>query len=337
MYNGIPYFGVLWLALAGLAVEGRAQVIQNPANPAPPQLPVESTQVRPTYVLGPNDQMMIRANDVDELNEKVFRVEQDGTMTLPLIGEIKAAGRTVQQLEADIAEKLKTLVRNPQVNITVTQFRKDVVLFVGAFTRQGFLELEGSQTLVEMLTKAGLQASASRYIRLTRRQEAGPIPLPGAVQDPVTKVSTVDISLGSLTDTVNPAQDVVLEPNDIITATKAEKVYVEGGFNKVGTLDLDERESLSVMQVITMSGGLVADARADKAQILRPVLNTARRAVIPIDLKRVMSTEANDYPLLPNDVLYVPVNKSHLKNLGRVLQVAGPIAVGVIFYILSRY
>ena len=95
-----------------------------------------------------NDQMIIRVRDVEEINERTFRVEQDGTMTLPLIGSLQAAGRSVQQLQSDITEKLKTLVRDPLVLITVTQYRIDPVIFVGAFARQGALPLEGRQTLV---------------------------------------------------------------------------------------------------------------------------------------------------------------------------------------------
>lgn len=339
MYSKTPNFLRLCLAVAILAVGGAAQVIQNPANPAQAaQAPTETAQVRPTYILGPGDQMLIRARDVDEIDQKTFRVDEDGTLTLPLVGEIKAAGRTVQQLEADIADRLKTLVRNPQINITMIQFRQDIVFFTGAFLRPGLYPLDGPHTLTEMLIKVGgLAPTASRTVRLTRKMEAGPIPLPGAIEDSERRVSTVDISLASLTDTVNPAEDIVLAANDTVTATKAEKIYVQGAFNKTGTLDLDERESLSAMQVIVMSGGLTADAVPAKAEILRPVLNTARRAVIPVDLKEVMSARANDFPLMPNDVLYVPVSRSHLRTVGKVLQYAAPISVGLIFFILSRY
>jgi polysaccharide biosynthesis/export protein len=339
MHRKVQYLAIFWLAMAGIAADGAAQVIQNPANPAAPaQAVAEPAQVRPTYVLGPTDQMIIRARDVDEINEKPFRVDVDGTILLPLIGSIQAAGRTVQQLEADITEKLKALVRNPQVSITMTQFRQDIVSFLGAFVKPGLYPLEGRQTLSDMLIKVGnVQPNASRYIKLTRRLEAGPIPLPGAAEDRAGNVSTVEINLGNLSDTINAAEDVVLLANDVITATKAEKIYVEGGFMKIGVLDMDERESLSALQVITMSGGFQPDAEPSKAKILRPVLNTSRRAAIPVDLSKVLATQANDFPLLPNDVLFVPTNKSHFKSVGKVLAVAAPIATGLIFYFISRF
>ena len=177
--------------------------------------------------------------------------------------------------------------------------------------------------------------NASRYIRLTRRLEAGPIPLPGAIEDPVAKTSTVDISVGSLSDTVNPAQDIVLLPYDVITVSKAEKIYVSGALGKTGTVELDEHESLSVLQVLTAMGGLSAEAEPSKAVILRPVLNTARRAAIPIDLTQILATKTNDFPLMPNDILVVPGHKQ--KKFGDVVWKILPFVTGIIFYIIARY
>ena len=48
-----------------------------------------SVEVRPTYELGPSDQIMIHAPDAEELNDKTFRIEDDGTATLPLVGIVK--------------------------------------------------------------------------------------------------------------------------------------------------------------------------------------------------------------------------------------------------------
>jgi polysaccharide biosynthesis/export protein len=325
--------GILCLALTLTTTAAVAQA----NNPAPPQAPQDSSQVRPTYVLAANDQMIIRAVDADEINGKLFKVDPDGTITLPLIGNIKAAGFTVRALELDITERLKPLVLNPQVTIVVTQYRLPPVFFLGAFSKPGLYPLEGRQTLVDMLIKVGgLQANASRQIKLTRRLEVGPIPLPGAMEDLDQKVSSVDISIASLSDSVNPAEDIELAPYDIVTASRAEKIYLQGGGIKSGTLDLDERASVSVLQAISLSGGFMPDADPSKALILRPVLNTARRAAIPLDLKRVVAAETNDYPLLPNDVLFVPTHKSAHANIGQVVLKVFPIALSLFFVIINR-
>jgi protein involved in polysaccharide export with SLBB domain len=140
--------------------------------------------------------------------------------------------------------------------------------------------------------------------------ESGPIPLSSAVEDPLSKTSTVEINLRSLTQNVNPAEDIELEPYDIVEVDRAEQVYLMGpGVGKAGGIDVGDRDYITVLQVLASTGGLTPNAIPEKAVILRPVLGTARRAKIPINLAKIMSTEGNDYPLLPNDILQVPAKK----------------------------
>jgi polysaccharide export outer membrane protein len=291
---------------------------QQPLPPGtPPQAPPEqgnqappgqlSSPIRPDYVLGPSDQILIRSPGVDEINERPFRIDGDGFVNLPLIGRIRAAGLTVQQLESELMTRLREYVVQPQVSINVVQFRSEPVFFVGAFQRPGIYPLQGRRTLVEMISSiGGLQPRASRRIKVTRRAEYDVIPLPGATQDPEKKTSSVEISMGSLRENINPAEDIVLKPYDVISVDRAELVYVHGEVTKVGGLELEERDSLSVLQALTMSGGYTRDADRTKLRVLRTITGTTRRGEIEVNMKSVLEGTANDFPLLPNDVVYVP-------------------------------
>jgi protein involved in polysaccharide export with SLBB domain len=73
-----------------------------------------------------------------------------------------------------------------------------------------------------------------------------------------------------------------------------------------GILDLGERDYLTVTQALTMSQGFTRDAKRSDVRVLRPILNTNRRAEIAINLDGIYEGRVNDFPLLPNDVLYVP-------------------------------
>ena len=283
-----------------------------PDNAAPGQQPVlprelPQDSIRPNYVLGPNDQILIRAPQAEEINDRPFRNDEDGNINLPLLGRIRAGGMTVQELETDLVRRLREYIREPQVIITVVQFRSEPVFFVGAFRNPGIYPLAGRRTLVEMLTAlGGLQPNASRHIKVTRRAEYGTIPLPSAIEDPEKKVSTVEISMGSLRENVNPAEDILLQPYDVISVERAELVYMTGEVGRVSGLELGERDSISVAQALTLSGGFSRDANRGKVRVLRPIANTNRRAEIDINVKRVFEAKDNDFPLLPNDVLYVP-------------------------------
>ena len=292
--------------------QGLTQNQQPPASQQPNQAPqAQSDPIRPNYVLGANDQILIRAPEVEEINERPFRIDAEGQINLPLVGRVRAAGLTVRQLEETLIERLKQFVRQPQVIVTVTQFRAEPVFFVGAFRAPGIYPLQGRRTLVEMLASiGGLQPNASRRIKVTRRSESGPIPLPNAVTDPEKKVSTVEISMGSLRENVNPAEDILLQPFDVISVERAELLYINGEVGRVGGIEFGERDSISLTQALTMAGGFTRDSNRSKIRILRPVTNTARRAEIEIDATRVFEGKENDFPLMPNDVIFVPRSRS---------------------------
>lgn len=292
----------VFLISAGLfAQQQPAQPVQQPTSRE------GADQIRPNYTLGPNDQILIRAPEVEEINEKPFRIDSEGQINLPLLGRVRVTGMTVRGLEEALVERLKQFVRQPQVIITVTQFRAEPVFFVGAFRAPGIYPLQGRRTLVEMLASiGGLQPNASRRIKVTRRSESGPIPLSNAVADPEKNLSTVEISMGSLRENVNPAEDILLQPYDVISVERAEMIYINGEVGRVGGIELGERDSISLVQALTMAGGFTRDSNRGKIRIMRPVTNTARRAEIEIDANRVFEGKENDFPLMPNDLLYVP-------------------------------
>jgi polysaccharide biosynthesis/export protein len=263
--------------------------------------------IRANYVLGPNDQILIRVPQAEEINEKPFRIDAEGYINLPLVGKIRAEGMSQQELEAELDRRLKEYIRDPQVIISVTGFRSEPVFFVGLFAKPGIYGLQGKRTLVEMLVNVGgLAPNASRHIKLTRRAEYGIIPLPNAIDDPEKKISTVEISMGSLRENVNPAEDIVLQPFDIISVERAEQIYINGEVVRTNAIELGERDSISLLQALTQAGGLTRDAKRAQVRILRPILNTTRRAEIDINVNDIYAGKANDFPLLPNDVLYVP-------------------------------
>ena len=307
----LRYVGVFGLFMASsfllLGQSPQGQPATGAQAPAGQNQAEMSTPFRPDYVLGADDQILIRVPQEDQINERPFRIDTDGFVTLPVAGRIHAAGLTVQALETQVANQLSQYVRNPLVSITVVQYRSEPVFFVGEFRAPGVYPLQGRRTLVEMLAAVGgILPDAGRRIRVTRRAENGPIPLPNAVVDPEKKVSTVEVSLRSLTENVNPAEDIVLKAYDIVSVDRAERVYVNGEVLRSTAVEMGQRDYVSVIQALTAAGGLTLSAVRDKVVVLRPIMGTNRRAAIEVDMKRVYRGEDINFPLLPNDVVYVP-------------------------------
>lgn len=284
---------------------------QNPAQQQQQQPGVPAAiSVRPDYTLGPDDQILVRVPQVPELNDRPFRIGPDGYVELPIVGRTQVGGLTIQAFEKALLEKLKEFVRDPQVFVTLAQMRGDPVFFVGAFRAPGIYPLGGRRTLVEMLTNVGgLQPNASRRIRVTRRTDYGPLPLPNAQENADKRISTVDISVDDLSMNINPEEDIVLQPYDIVSVERAERVYVLGGVGRATAIELGERSSISIAQALTEAGGFSMGAKESQIRILRQISGTDRRAEITINAKRVLQARDRDFPLLPNDVLFIPNSK----------------------------
>ena len=316
----------------GEAPQGQQPAANPPAqngNQPVQQLPPDT--IRPNYVLGPNDQILIRAPEAEEIDNRPFRIDGDGNINLPLVGRIHAAGMSLQELEADLVKRLREYIREPQVFVTVVQFRSEPVFFVGQFGRPGVYPLQGNRTLIEMLSAVGgLLPTADRHIKVTRHEEYGPIPLPDAVVDQERKVSTVEISMGSLRQNMNPAENILLQPYDEISVGRAELVYINGEVGKVGGIELGERDSIPIAQALTQAGGFSRDAKKGEVRILRPVLGTNRTYVIHVDVAELFEGKGLDVPLLPGDIVYVP--RSYSRQFWQTFQaVALPMLPYIIF------
>jgi polysaccharide export outer membrane protein len=114
------------------------------------------------YQLGPGDQIDVHVWRNEELSRSV-PVRPDGLISLPLAGELIAAGKTVAELEAEITATLADFVQNPTVTVTVTQVRGMVVYVLGRVGRAGTLVLDRPVNVVQAIAMAGgLQEFADR-------------------------------------------------------------------------------------------------------------------------------------------------------------------------------
>src|SRR5438874_11789066 len=86
---------------------------------------------RSSYLLGPGDQILIRAANVPDISEKPIRIDLNGFFSMPMIGRIEAAGQTVDQLQAEIAKRLKTWLEDPDVAVSVAEYQSQPVSVFG--------------------------------------------------------------------------------------------------------------------------------------------------------------------------------------------------------------
>ena len=121
----------------------------------PPADPVAEAVGRPEYRIGPSDLLAVTVFQIEDLGREV-RVNNNGEVSLPLVGAVGAAGRTVDQLEDDIARKYnEKYLQDPQVTVFVKEFASQRVTVGGSVEKPGIYPITSSMTLLQALSLAG--------------------------------------------------------------------------------------------------------------------------------------------------------------------------------------
>jgi polysaccharide biosynthesis/export protein len=123
------------------------------------------------YVIGAGDTLAINIWKEPSLSGPV-KVRPDGYVTLPLINEVQVVGLTTSQLRKTLEEKYKEFTIDPFITIRVEGIASSEVFLVGQVSRPGAFALNGNETLLQILTRAGgLAVFADRSnLRVVRRE-----------------------------------------------------------------------------------------------------------------------------------------------------------------------
>jgi polysaccharide export outer membrane protein len=286
------------------------------------------------YVLGPDDQIVIHAMDIPEISDKPILIGTNGNITLPLVGHVKASGLTVEQLEAQLTQQLTDYFTDPQVSVSVVEFRSKPVSVFGAVNTPGVIQLRGRKTLYEVLSMAGgPRETAGSTITVTRRRENGELPLPGAKTDPTGQFSTAELNVEEVLEGKNPAVNIEIKPNDVISVSAADSnmVYVVGDVEHAGGFTMGGRQSVSALMALSMAGGLGRTSKPDKARIIRAVPGEPKPLEIPVNLKQVLDGKAEDIAMQPRDVLVVPTSSHKVFTAYSVPAVVSAAVYGAIY------
>jgi polysaccharide biosynthesis/export protein len=284
-------------------------------------------------VIGPDDTVTIVALNVEELS-KDWRVGPSGELSLPLVGKLEAAGKTVDQLQAEIAGRLKTYVKDPSVTVFVSEFQSRPVTVTGAVEKPGTLQLKNPQPLFAVLAMAGGIKDPGPTITITRNAENGDLPYKDAHRSQDGKYSIVELPVQDVLRGHGEAANIEVHPFDSITVSQEKKpklVYLAGEFNKPGAIELATQDTVALTKALAMAGGLTHTASAKHTVIRHFNQQGQETAFAYVDLRKVLNGQAKDLTLTEGDVVLVG-NSS----LSAYLQTMSSTAISSSVYILGR-
>jgi polysaccharide biosynthesis/export protein len=266
------------------------------------------TQIKTgSYQLDPDDVIVIRVLEAEEISEKPVRVDPNGNISLPMVGTVHAGGLSLEEVGAAITKRLQTYFKHPQVSVSITEFRTQPVSVFGQVAQPGVQQVRGRKTLVEILSLAGgVKEDAGPIVNISRQMKWGVIPVAGAVVDPTGQVSVAQVKLKNIVNVTDGADNILILPQDVITIPRADIIYVIGEVQRPGAFVLRERDNLSLLQALSMAGGLGKLASNKHCRILRMTAGNQEREQIPVDISRVLSGKDKDAPLHADDILFVP-------------------------------
>ena len=239
------------------------------------------------FIVGPEDVMEVQVWDNKDLNQIVF-VGPDGKASLPLVGQIQVAGKTVQELQDYLAAAYSKTIKSAAVTVIIKEIRSRPVYFVGGFGKPGVMQLTRDLTLIQAVALVGgVTPTADPEKGFVLRKE---------------KVILVDFS--KLMQNGDVSQNLKLEPGDSVVVPVADLVFVQGEVKTPGPVKY--MQDLTVLRAISQVGGFTPRAAGSRVDILRGKGEKKERIRVDVDKVSRAPEDNPDVLLKPNDIVLVP-------------------------------
>jgi polysaccharide export outer membrane protein len=260
-----------------------------------PALHAQPAPSQDAYVLGPGDTIDVVVYGEPDLSRTVT-VKPDGAVSLALLGEVKAAGRTTKQFAADLARLYSKYLKQPSITVTVRDFRVDRIYILGQVARPGEYQLRPAIGIMELLANAGgptNRADLGKVVVIRGKTEAMQLNL-----------------LEAFATSRNP--DVKFLAGDVLFIPETDRrTVVLGQVNRPGAYEMLQGQRVS--DLIAAAGGVTPRAATDKAFIVRG------QEQIPVDLLKVLAGDIpSNLALQPGDMMVVPESQNRIAVMGAV-------------------
>lgn len=251
------------------------------------------------YVAGSDDVLTITVLRHPEFSAANVLVPQNGLITLPVVGTIRATGKTLEQIDAQVTQGLRVKLRNPEVTVTLEKPRPRPLYIVGQVNKPGIYEAKNGWRITQALAAAGgLSVDADLSAVIVNRNSK----------------KLVDTALLPLLKDPTDPGNIALESGDSVRFYERKvTVSVTGAVTKPGIYAVPTGSG--IVQAIGFAGGSEPDAALTRATVRR-----ANGEIVSVDLyKALLQGDAkSNIALVEGDVIVVPEQKDRVSVLGAV-------------------
>lgn len=158
-----------------------------------------------SFVIGNDDVLAINVWKEPDVSRPAVPVRSDGKISLPLVGEVQASGRTPLKLEQEIAAKLKNYIAEPEVTVMVQQINSQKFNILGMVNKPGSFPISNSATVLDAIALAGgfKDFAKQKSIYILRQNADG-------------TQTRLPFNYKEVVKGQNPAQNIKLQPRDTI-------------------------------------------------------------------------------------------------------------------------
>lgn len=242
------------------------------------------------YRIGSDDLLEITVFQANELKTQV-RVSANGYIKMSLVGEVKAEGVTVSDLEKEIAKKLRKFMIEPMVSVFIKEYKGQPISVLGSVKNPQVYFVTGQKYLIDMISMAGGLTPEAGSICIV--QTAGP--------KPGERMKAV-IDLDALLVEGKSGLNIPVHSGDVIQVPKSGVFFVDGAVRGPGQFAISA--GTTVTQAISMAKGLDFTARHSDIKIFRDT-GQPKREVITADYDDILAGKTPDIPLKDKDIVIV--------------------------------
>lgn len=266
------------------------------------------------YSVGPGDLVEVDVYGFEDLHA-AGEVSPQGTLALPLVGEARVQGKSVDQIKRELRSRYSRFIRSPSIDVSLKDYHSSRVSVIGEVAKPGVYPLRfPGQLLTEFLSEAGgrTQGAGGRIIILPAPRILNDNTPYQANSPSVRLASTgaegpqagVEVDVERLVGQGGqPPLLIPMQRGDTVVVPEAGMYEVDGEVQKPGSYRLASRTS--VIGAVAAAAGFTYSANVHEVEVIREI-GGGRKAAITLDLEEIGLRGARDVRLRNGDLVRVP-------------------------------